>query len=78
MSNSTENPFVFPDPMAANPERCGVSDLCEKGITLRDWFAGQALAGKCGWEDAIGVESKKLADEAYVIADAMLKRREKK
>jgi hypothetical protein len=45
----------------------------EPGMTLRDWFAGQALmgflaAGECGsgW-----------ADDAYEMADAMLKAREK-
>jgi hypothetical protein len=44
------------------------------GLSLRDWFAGQALAGLChpGWE-ADPVEA---APVAYRIADAMLAARE--
>jgi len=47
------------------------------GMTLRDYFAGQALCGM-----RIGVEddhiSELLAQSAYRVADAMLKTREKK
>jgi hypothetical protein len=47
------------------------------GITMRDWFAGQALANRniedhCGPNWAIRV-----AEQAYRIADAMLAEREK-
>jgi len=38
--------------------------IAEQGMTLRDWFAGQALAG--------------LAEESYEAADAMLAAREAK
>ena len=51
------------------------------GMTLRDYFAGQALAGNleqgvendmhCGWWH----DSSKIAQRAYAIADAMLKAR---
>lgn len=48
--------------------------LYYKGMTLRDWFAGQALVGlsirregKCDADDA---------ENAYRLADAMLKARE--
>ena len=46
---------------------------------LRDWFAGQALAGNLeqGIEDSMGMmwfhEPNKIAFRAYEIADAMLK-----
>lgn len=48
-----------------------------KGMTLRDWFAGQALAGmnanqswdENGWKDR--------ALQAYAAADAMLAERDK-
>jgi hypothetical protein len=47
----------------------------EYGMTLRDWFAGQALAGMLAnpdsWTQAGGVM-------AYRYADAMLKAREVK
>lgn len=43
------------------------------GMTLRDWFAGQALIGlvTAGHDMSIG----DFAEEAYLYADAMLKRR---
>ncbi len=41
----------------------------QPGMSLRDYFAGQALAGFC-------VKNKHCAKEAYEEADAMLKERE--
>jgi hypothetical protein len=52
-----------------------------RGMTLRDWFAGQALAGLCAdgnlrippdkiWPDAV-------AEYAYGMADAMMEARKK-
>jgi len=65
------NPQAFP--FAADyghPAACG-------GMTLRDWFAGQALAGTnpfelSGWGDA------EIAERFYQIADAMLAERERR
>lgn len=46
-----------------------------QGMTLRDWFAGQALAGM----DIAGcTDYPEIAGEAYLIADAMLRERESK
>ena len=39
-----------------------------EGMTLRDWFAGQALSGLI----SAGVPTKHIGNEAYEIADAML------
>lgn len=44
------------------------------GMTLRDYFAGQALMGflaapDCGWVDS------ELTAKTYIIADAMIKAR---
>lgn len=47
----------------------------EYGMSLRDWFAGQAL----GWRARKGVQvglADTLAADAYTLADAMLKARE--
>ena len=47
-------------------------DLAEWGMSIRDYFAGQALAGKCGFPSQVAVTTEILAFEAYRIADAML------
>lgn len=60
MSYKPENPRAFPL-------------LHHDGMSLRDYFAGQALAAlaDCDEMTAAGI-----AQEAYSIADAMLKARE--
>ena len=54
-----------------------------KGMTLRDYFAAQALTGAQIWDAVINgknaqfsANTKKLAEVAYAVADAMLKARE--
>lgn len=44
------------------------------GMSLRDYFAGQALAGICTLG---GIEHTVLASHAYALADAMLIERAK-
>lgn len=60
--------------------RC-VPDLChcydnKTAISLRDHFAGQAIAGLCARADFADTPMNKLAEVAYVQADAMLDVRE--
>lgn len=43
------------------------------GMSLRDWFAGQALASMATKYDAV----ENIAADAYAFADAMLAEREK-
>ena len=48
-------------------------DVPHQGMTLRDWFAGQALAGFCANSVGIGNWSPEgIAQDAFRIADAML------
>ena len=56
-----ENPPAFPRPGFADP--AGMQD----GMTMRDWFAGQVLAGT-----GHRVVPEFAARNAYQIADAML------
>lgn len=46
------------------------------GMSLRDWFAGQALAGTT--QKFTPIATGLIAQQAYKIADAMLKARETK
>jgi hypothetical protein len=49
------------------------------GMTLRDWFAGQALAllGGRSWGHVEGDKVETWASAAYTLADAMLTERSK-
>ena len=46
-----------------------------KGMTIRDYFAGQALIGLVTVDHDMGIEL--YASDAYKYADAMLKERDK-
>lgn len=44
-------------------------------LDLRDWFAGQAIAGMfnhSGWLNTIDGDQEEVAKRAYLIADAMI------
>lgn len=47
----------------------------DEELILRDWFAGQALAGMCAQEGLHEMDYSTLAGWAYSQAEAMLKRR---
>jgi hypothetical protein len=59
------------------------SVICEEwpnqpGMTLRDWFAGQALASTAKMENPQGgYDSTAIAEWCYSMADAMLAERGK-
>ena len=65
------NQHVHPDTFSKLPGWKGSS-----GMTLRDYFAGQALAGRNA-RDSIYATWKHMAMDCYEIADAMLDEREK-
>jgi hypothetical protein len=47
--------------------------MSDAGMTLRDWFAGQALAGNyCDWGK---YSMNEIAQMSYTLADAMLEAR---
>ena len=56
----------------AIPANC---DGYEDGMTLRDWFAGQALAGITGDPSVEDMDQNEIAKAAYIYADAMLEAR---
>ncbi len=76
----TRNPAAFPRPWSKDDYGgCHVEVKAQEGMTLRDWFAGQALqsiANPVVRRD-FGLSWKQVATMAYEAADAMLAEREK-
>jgi hypothetical protein len=77
----SENPSAFPNayddrecPHCDGPVRGGAT-----GMTLRDWFAGQALSALAGMQIGHGLSSEEIArvvsEGAFMLADAMLTER---
>jgi hypothetical protein len=64
--------FPIPDIYVPDEHRGCVSGSV--GMSLRDWFAGQALVGIASTADTAAYHL--YAEDAYAIADAMLKARE--
>ncbi len=59
----------------AFPAPAGVSHITEQGMTLRDYFAAKAMQTMLGWDnDHTNWDS--YAEDAYRMADAMLKARQ--
>lgn len=63
MTDKPNNPLAFP---IIGPDGM----ILSAGMTLRDWFAGQALIGLIARSGVTGA-----TDNAYKYADAMLARR---
>ena len=50
----------------------------ERGMTLRDWFAGQAICGFCARHELPpNLTDAKVVEYVYHLADAMLNERSK-
>lgn len=60
---------AFPVTASTGDPRDGV--YCRDGMSLRDWFAGKALAGLLADPNCDG-SYKGVAESAYGFADAML------
>jgi len=65
---------AFPRGGYDGPDR---QSLSVEGMTLRDWFAGQALQGMLANEGARKTTLLQDAEDAYDYADAMIKWRTK-
>ena len=67
-----DNPQAFPHIQPRNPE----FSYCDSGMTLLDYFAGQALAGFCAHPNGLEWPFDEMASDAYRIARAMLTARQ--
>ena len=52
------------------------SQIKDKGMTLRDYFAAKAMQGMLSENSSIRYPTDELVDFAYKVADAMMKARE--
>lgn len=57
--------------------RKGEEEIIHTGMSLRDWFAGQALSGLTSNPNYNDIQYDVIAKEALEAADAILKEREK-
>jgi hypothetical protein len=71
------NPQAFPTPGVHDPTLPTFYHAIE-GMTLLDWFAGQALQGLMNRDTLVFQSCDAKSDEAYNIAEAMLIEREKR
>lgn len=67
---------AFPRRMFTAYPHGGGQWTIEDGMSLRDWFAGQALAGVLA-NAKVDASNEKLAAASYLMADAMLAARAK-
>jgi hypothetical protein len=71
---TSDNPMAFPSGLPVGQQQM------QEGMTLRDYFAGQALAGAMAGSTGLGSMEKherialflQVAEAIYEIADAML------
>jgi hypothetical protein len=67
---------AFPRAMGAAMTDCGGQyNDSQPGMTLRDWLAGQAIAGAASRSMLMDSELRGVAMSAYLLADAMLQAR---
>ena len=70
MSNTNTGGPAFPTP------RYERGDMYSLGMTLRDYFAAKAMQGLIGTGTERGMIYDRVAEVAYMYADAMLKARD--
>ena len=67
---------AFPQTTVVDPTGSWVTvERGAVGLSLRDWFAGQAITGILADNEEYGPTVQEAAETAYKIADAMLKAR---
>lgn len=75
MGKETGGP-AFPFTCKSDPDFYGrTTNIIKAGMTLRDYFAGQALAGMLNSKALAHLSERGQADIAYKYADAMMEAR---
>jgi hypothetical protein len=70
--NNPDNPNAFPEP-SSGPYPNGEIVQGREGMSLRDYFAGQALTGLITAFPDCDCGAEGLTQDAYMYADEMLK-----
>lgn len=78
METSSSGGPAFPVPESSRQQGNGeILHDCEKGMSLRDYFAAKAMQAMIAHRYKVfDFTEEGAADEAYEVADAMLKARE--
>jgi hypothetical protein len=72
MTEKYDGGSAFPNLTPTNPQ----IEYCDRGMSLRDWFAGQAMMGIIAHPGNVDCEGgRHFAKTAYEMADAMLEAR---
>ena len=79
MTDKNDGGPAFPHGIEDGTQTGAMLTGYQDGISLRDWLAGQALAGLCAFSGSYGLGNGPvdLAIRAREIADAMLRVRER-
>ena len=77
MSNINDGGLAFPVPMVRYDDG-NFFNVTDTGMTLRDWFAGQALQGILSSVERWSTRNELIAEACYQAADAMIAAREAK
>lgn len=81
MNDTNDGGPAFPASLSGSIDTASISGChsvvlnAEGGMSLRDWFAGQAVAGMMTGSMYLNTGAE-VAKAAYAIADAMLQQRE--
>ena len=70
-----KNPYAFPSKKDEYYNGQIIGSTTHPGMTLRDYFASQAMIGIMTFTQTAGESSETTAQLAYMHADAMLKAR---
>jgi hypothetical protein len=71
--STPENPAAFP--AAPNDNWFDDNQYGQRGMTLRDWFAGMQLSGACANPRYKGEITREMINASFLFADAMLAER---
>ena len=78
--SKSKRPFIPAFPSEQGTHQDGTwNQTYDPGMSLRDYFAGQALAGLCSAQDSHGTwqgDNEATAEAAYELADWMMDERE--